>query len=182
MQITEITIKHKKPIAIPLDEEARKKVRAIKEHVLTPARIIMDDVRIEVGDRGGYSLKTVQVPLDHYYKSRVIQREEYRAGDRLFRDFYLSGQTSNLTVNLNPIRAGEFKSYWPTTDRQKDALDNWRKAIGSVRGKIGQLMINNVCCHGYWVTDMKYMPYTERSAIHRFREALADLVDFYKTS
>lgn len=166
-----------------IDIEADKKIRAIKKHVLTEARNSQDDVRVEVNmDRGGYELKVTQVPLDHYYRSRVISLTEYRAGNRLFRDFYISGQSSNLTVNLNPVRCGEAKSFLPVTQMQRDALDSYRKAMQAISGKIGQLMVNNVCCFGYWLKDMKYLHYKDRSAMDRFHEALNDLIDFYKTS
>jgi hypothetical protein len=171
------------PSVIPIDQEAQKKIRAIKEHVLTTARILMDDVRVEISEesRGGYELKAPQVPLDHYVRSRVIQTEEYRAGNRLFRDFYLSGQNSILTANLNPIRSDHQKAYLPATELQREALNNWRKALSSIHGKIGQLMALNVCCYGYWLNDIKYMHYNERTSTPRFREALNDLIEFYKT-
>lgn len=185
---TEITIiRHVKPprpkIVDDADQEIKKKIKAIKEHVLTTARILQNDVRVEISERrGGYELKTVQIPLDHYIKSRVIEVEEYQAGNRLFKDFYLSGQTSNLTVNLNPMRAGEVKAFLPSTDMQREALDRWRKAMNSVHGLLGKLMVQNVCCYGYWLGDTTYGAYNERSAMHRFREALGDLIEFYKTS
>lgn len=163
------------------DDDHAKFIKAIKEQVLTDARIDMNDVEIRLGDRqGGYDLHVKQVPIDHYLKRRVIDLKQHRAGNRLYRDFYLSGQSMNLTVNLAAIRANDKRIFLPLSDLQRESLDNWRKAIAAIHGKIGQLMILNVCCYGFWVNDMNYIPYDKRGAISRLKEALDDLVDFYE--
>lgn len=165
----------------PLDEEAQKRIKAVRATVLTTARDKRGDVHMEIGQSGGYQLRTTSIPLDHYLKLRTLNTEEYRAGNRLFSDFYFSGQTSKLTVNLNAMPQGERGAYLPNNERQREARENYRKALMAVHGKIGQLMVNNVCCFGFWVNDFESPPYNQRSAIHRFKEALADLVEFYKS-
>lgn len=162
------------------DDDHAKVIKAIKDCILTEARINMDDVEVTLSDREGYDLRVKQVPIDHYLKRRIINLKQYRAANRLFKDFYLSGQSMNLTVNLAAVRANEKRIFMPLSDMQREALNNWRNAVSAINGKIGQLMILNVCCYGWWVNDMNYVPYDKRGAISRMKEALDDLVDFYE--
>lgn len=174
--------------------DIRKKKQAIKEHVLTEARIAMGDVEVLLGKQSGYDLRTRQVPIDYYHNHHLIDDAEYRAGNKIYRDFYISGQTMNLTVNLNAVRSGDCRAYLPSTELQREARDNYRKAIDAVNGRIGQLMVRNICCFGYKIRDaydkeedemqekpcMNYLPYrTPQEAMARFREALGDLIEFY---
>lgn len=120
-----------------------------------------------------------QVPLDMYRSRRYITADEYNSGDRLYRDFIMSGQAPGGTINLN-AGSGSVQGF---TESQLQARQRWRNGLMAVRGKIGQLMTLNVCCYGYWLKDVSYTPYrTSAEAMPRFREALGDLYDFYSTA
>lgn len=180
--ITELEIKiHKvpkpaKPKIVSLDEEVKKKVRAIKEHVLTDARIGLNDVRIELGKNGGFELRASQVPIDHYYRRGIIDDNEYFAANKLYRDFVISAQTPGMTMNLDPIRGGE-RGF---TEAQLEARERWRKAILAVSGSIAKIIIIDVCCYGRWLKDTHYKHYkNSQQAMARFHEALDDLISFY---
>lgn len=153
-------------------------IEAIRGDILTGARQKRGDVDKTESPRGGVEFRTAQTPMDFYLKRRNITPHEYRAGERLFRDFALSGQTPGMIYNLDPVRGGERQF----THSQMEARERWRRAIGSVQGKVGQLMLLNVCCYGYWLKDVNYMPYKSKQSMPRFREALEYLIDHYKNS
>lgn len=154
-------------------------IEVIAGDVLTKARRKRGDVEMIDGTRGGVEFRAMQLPMDFYYKRRLITKLEYINASKLYRDFYISGQTTKLTCNLDAIRSDDQKAYLPATQTQREALDNWRSAISSIHGKIGQLMALNVCCYGYWLKDINYMPYNQKQSLPRFREALEDLRIFY---
>jgi len=168
-------------MVIEVDEVIKKRIQTIKDNVLTPERQRDADVRLNIDSgRGGFNIEVAQIPLDRYLRRKNISLGEYRAGERLHRDFYESGQTVALTVNLNAMPSAQRKAYLPASDRQREALDSWRKAMAPIQGKMGQLMVLNVCCYGYWLSDINYSPYTEKQAMPRFREALEYLIEHYK--
>lgn len=152
-------------------------ISAVENTVLTPERIAMGDVRVRVGKRLGYDLKASQLPLEIYHNRGIINYIEYLAGNKLYRDFFISAQTPGLTINLDPIRGGE-RNF---TQAQLDARERWRQAMKSVSGAIGQLMALNVCCYGYWLKEIPYLHYkTSQQAMARFHEAMEDLIVHYK--
>lgn len=148
----------------------------IRGDVLTNARLAKKDVRIEESNRGGIGFYSDQMPVDLYLRRNLISRSEYRAANKIYRDFFISGQTPGMTINLDPIRGGE-RNF---TQAQLDARDSWRAAMKSIGGAIGQLMVLNVCCYGFWLNDIKYLHYkTSQLAMARFHEALEDLIKYY---
>ena len=153
---------------------------AIKGDVLTSARNKHKDVEITESSRGGISYEVAQVPIDWYLKRRHISKAEYRAANRIFTDWALSGQSNGVTANLTDAQVRGVLGQWRSlSEAQQGALDRWKKAIYAINGKIGQLMVINVCCYGYWLKDVNYLPYREAQAFPRFREALEDLLKHY---
>lgn len=149
---------------------------AISGDVITPARLRQADVEIKRGTRGGISFETTQLPIDVYLRRKTITVDEYGAANRLYRDFSMSGQTSGMTINLDPVRGG-VKGF---TEKQLEARERWRLAIGAVGGNIGKMMIINVCCYGYYLSEISYRYYKDSSrAMARLHEALAELVEHY---
>jgi hypothetical protein len=149
---------------------------SIRGDVLTSARIKQNDIEKVESARGGVEFRATQNPLDYYLKRKNITVHEFRAGDRLFRDFSVSGQTQSMIADLNPVKGG-LKNY---TQKQMDARDRWREAMASVDGLVGKLMVLNVCCYGYWLKDINYNPYGPAQAMPRFKEALCCLIKHYK--
>ena len=119
----------------------------------------------------------IQVPLDYYHfrKKPMIDLNQYEAGKKLHRDFHLSGQTPGIASTLDGIGGrGDF------TQAQMEALERWRAAMKEISGKIGQLMVLNVCCYGYLLKEISYLHYrNSQQAMPRFKEALDDLVKHY---
>lgn len=164
---------------------------AIQGDVLTKSRAKRRDVEIsENKERGGIAFFTSQMPIDFYLKRKLISKREFYAGNKLYKDFMISGQVPGMVVNLDAVRSGgrDF------TDMQMEARDRWRKAMGAVHGKISHLMLLNVCCYGKWLKDeyynddgskkcvkqVNYLPYrTTQEAMSKFREALSELIAFY---
>lgn len=167
------------------ETDHQKKITAIEMHVLTDSRRELGDVRVLTSKKGGYSLRATQDPMDLYYRRRMLGDEEtgyerYAAGRRLYRDFYVSGQEAMLTIDLNRVRSPDKRVFMPSTERQRIALDEYRKAIDAVHGVIGKLMVINVCCYGYFLKDIQCRYYkNSEHALPRFQEALDDLAAFY---
>lgn len=177
----------RKPVVISGNDDKKKKIRAIKEYVLTDARIKMGDVRVDVSEnRGGYQLRTAQVPLDLYFRSKMLGKNEeeagirYAAGTKFYRDFYIAGLTMKMTIDFNSIYSGESRHFLPVSDIQRDALDRWRKAYDAVSGSIGKMMAVNVCCYGYYLKDIEHRYYKRGAdAMPRLLEVLDDLAMHY---
>lgn len=158
------------------DDDHVRAIKAIKKHVLTDARIERNDVDIRLSNRGGYDLKTSQIPIDFYYRRGLLCQDEYRAANKLYRDFSLSGQTPGMAINIDPVCSGE-KNF---TDAQMEARERWRHAIMAIRGNIAKIIVIDVCCYGYWLKDTHYKHYkTSQERMARLHEALDDLVAHY---
>lgn len=158
------------------DDDHAKFIKAIKDHVLTEARIDLDDVEVRISNRGGYDLRTNQVPIDYYFRRGLLSHDEYNAANKLYRDFVLSAQTSRMIMNLDPIKSGE-KNF---TVAQMEARERWREAIMAIHGSIAKIIMIDVCCYGYWLKDTHYKHYkTSQERMARFHEALEDLVMHY---
>lgn len=150
---------------------------ALRGDIITKERMKMADVERLEGKSGGLEFRVkAQIPLDYYFNKRLIEKNEFIAGSRIFKDYVISGQTHSCTVNLNAIRSDGRE----ITEKQLEALQNWRQAIDSVSGTMGKLMIWNVCCIGMYLKDISYSPYNNRQALPRFREALNDLHIHYE--
>lgn len=149
----------------------------ISGDVLTKSRQLKGDVQMIEGKRGGIEFRAVQIPIDYYLKRSIITKLEYHAANKLYRDFKLSGQTSGMTINLDPVKGGQ-KSF---SEAQMEARERWRLAIGAVNGSIAKLMIIHVCCYGHWLKDTDYLHYkSSQHAMARFHEAVGDLISHYK--
>ena len=161
-------------------------ISAVEKAVLTPERKAMDDVEVRVSKRLGYDIKAQQFPLDLYFKkgnlgsNDEVARERYAAGNRFYKDFYISGLTMKLTVDLNATYGSGQSGYLPVTEIQREARDKWRAAYNAVNGAIGKMMAVNVCCHGYYLKDIETRYYRRGTdAMPRLHEVLDDLANFY---
>lgn len=158
------------------DDDQAKVIKAIKEHVLTDARIGLGDVDVRISNRGGYDLRASQVPIDYYFKRSLINQDEYNAANRLFRDFSLSGQTPGMSSNLDPNGGGGIGF----THIQLEARERWREAVKAIHGQIAKSIAVDVCCYGYWLKDTHYKHYkTSQERMARFHEILDDLISHY---
>lgn len=137
----------------------------------------------EIGGKSRGGITTIRITkhciLDHYAARGYVTEDERVAGDRLFRDFSFSAQTAGVTSQMDSYGVRSNPLECKLTESQMDARDRWRKAIDAVGGKIGQLMVLNVCCYGYGLNDINYMRYNNRSSWDRFHEALDDLMKHY---
>lgn len=154
---------------------------AIAGDVLTAARFRRNDVEILPGSNKGIEYRAkVQVPIDYYRRRGNITEEQFRAANRLYRDFFLSGQIMPLTVNLDSVGSDCQRAFLPLGEIQRNALDSWRSAITAVDGKIAQLLLLNVCCYGYWLKEVRHIRFKKRYLMARFKKALDDLIDHYE--
>lgn len=159
----------------------RGNMEEIRGDVLTKAEMQQRGITVTEGKRGGVEFRALNGPVDFYYRRGLLPDHEYRAAERFYKDFYKSGQMFSGTCDPNAVRSNEQRAYLPVTDMQREALDNWRRALEAVNG-IGKNMVIDVCCYGYWVKDHSYAPFDNRGAMLRFREALSELADHYKKS
>lgn len=149
---------------------------ALSGDVITTARLRQADVEITSGARGGISFKTAQLPIDVYLKRKVISQDEYYAANRLYRDFTRSGQTKGMTVDLTRMH-GSGNHF---CEKQLEAREHWRLAIKAIQGDIGKMMVINVCCYGFYLSEVSYRYYNNSGrAMARLHEALENLVEHY---
>lgn len=161
-----------------LDKDPEKISQTIAEHILTPEAYSKGHITVEIGNKEGFQIRAIQIPLDWYCKRNHITKEEYRAGERIYRDFFRAGRLSKTTASMSDVRHEQ--QFLNATEAQRDAYLSYRAAMNAVNGILGKLMILNVCCLGEWLKDMNYMPYTNKQSMPRFKEALNDLMNFYK--
>jgi hypothetical protein len=159
---------------------------AIANQHLTPERIAHGTVTVRVSKRMGYDIRSQQSPLEYYYRRHMFGKddegyERFSSGRKLYRDWYVSGQSPILTIDFDRIRSTDKRQFLPSTEKQREALDSYRAAMKSVRGCIGVQMIQKVCIDEKDLTEINNTPYgrTYETLIPRFIEALDDLRGHY---
>lgn len=152
-------------------------IDTIRGDVLTKERLEKRDIEVVEGKRGGVEFRSTQVPIDYYFKRRILSEIEYRAASKLFHDFTVSGQMPGMTLDLLPASKSSSGGF---TSAQLEARERWRLGMQSISGTIAKMMVINVCCYGYWLKDTRYLHYkTSTDAMARFHEALGDLTAHY---
>jgi hypothetical protein len=168
----------------PFDKSAME--NAIAKAILTPEAQAKSGVTVTVSERRGYEIRTQQCPLDMYYNRKQLgennqaAHQRYRAGDRFYREFYLSGITPGMTINHERVYSSDKRDYLPNNDRQIESLECWRMAYKAVNGEPGKYLALNVLCYAYPLSQL-VVPHFKRGAdaMPRFIEVLDDLVKHY---
>jgi hypothetical protein len=156
-----------------------KEINAIKADTIPEAQHAHIEVIISDPQRGGYELRrSVQIPLDLYKKREWITPDQWRAGDRLFKDYRYAGIYCPRGMELQEITSRG--SLHGDGVKQQEARERVREAFKAVHGRIGQLMVLNVCCYGQALKGVVFDHYNNSNQkMARFCEALDDLVKFY---
>lgn len=100
---------------------------------------------------GGRAIKekvartTTQTPLDRYYRRNQIDEDQWKAGNKLFEDWYKSGLSPKLTADLMRMNVGECNYGMPSSERMAHHRREFRAASAVVWDFCGAELFH-VCC------------------------------------
>jgi hypothetical protein len=134
----------------------------------TPERLSKGDILALEGDRGGLELRSLQFPLDFYFRRGHISGPQYRAGKQLYALWFNSTERSRY-VQWRYTRE-------PTGTQDPDFHCAMRTAYfaarRSIRGVEEQRVAFSVCCMGDKAG--------KRGGMLRLRAALDDLASHFR--
>lgn len=113
--------------------------------VVVEDRIILDEKSGSMVRARGPRVVT-QTPLDRYHHRRNIDDKQFKAGERLRSDWYVSGLEPHTVANLMGSGGGGECSYgMAKSEGQAMAREAWRQAVKAAGIRLSPILIA-VCC------------------------------------
>ncbi len=158
------------------------------------ARNSYGDVETLTHDARGNPVRAVAkrnltaAPLDRYLKRGRIDRGAWEAGDRLRRQWHVSGLERNMTTGYDGVRIDGGDPAWqmPATERQAHARAAVRDALAGV-GKVAAGVLVNLLIYEHDARDIGHLAgrrgkYADVAGMERIQMALAALAHGYGIS
>lgn len=115
------------------------------DEVVVEDRIVEDEKTDGMVRARGARVVT-QTPLDRYRHRRTIDDRQFKAGETLRNDWYVSGLEPHTVANLMGAGGGSECSYgMAKNEGQAIAREEWRLAVKAVGSRLAPILVA-VCC------------------------------------
>jgi hypothetical protein len=145
----------------------------------TEFRRIADGVPVVIHSKG---TRVVADPLDYYLHRRVIDGDQFSAGERLRKQHYHAFGSGYHSVNLDGFHGTtNYSDNWRITTSQGDSLREYTRTLGLFTAAQRE-MIESVCCRSEYAKQVaRRCGVHPRRGIVLLRDCLTALSAYYRT-
>ncbi|CAB5220228.1 hypothetical protein UFOVP233_23 [uncultured Caudovirales phage] len=126
--------------------------------------------------------RVYSVPLDYYQHRKLIDSEQWAAGERLMAMHRIAFGSGYHSVNLDGFHGtSSYADNWRVGVTQGDVLREYIRTLGMFTRQ-QQAMLENVCCRGeYAGTVAQRISVNPKKAVDFLRAALTLLAGYWRT-